>query len=430
MIDDGADLDLVSTVPPDSGPAWTSFQTGLDPENHEIIDFTRIDENFDTQVNTLSSINRNHIWDILNNRGKKAIPINLPMMYPAEGKAPVAVSGLPAPGIDETSVQPPDILNELKREYPNYSVVPGTIGEYTEENIRTWLANAEQTVDEKFEFAMDIQSRQDPDVLMLHIHETDVVQHKLWDRLHPPTDQVTDFYANIDDRIGELSDRADNILILSDHGFRSNDFVVYLNTWLRRRGYLKAETKARTVSKLKQVAATVLPERVIEFYKESDTTVEDTVLGENLQKNIFKSDETSAFAHGVGRGKIYIKDWDVIDALVSDLEELTVNGEEIVDDITIYEEIDGPNVIVEPAEPYHFESTPDQPALVERIEKRDGNHIGTHDKEGVFISNGDFFDNPDKESISIVDVMPTILEAVDIPIPSRLDGEIRSDVLA
>lgn len=429
MADSGIDLDLISTVPPDSGPAWTSFQTGLDPETHEVIDFTRINENFDTQANTLTSVNGSHIWEILNNRGKEAIPLNLPMLYPAEDQASIAVSGLPAPEIDEASVHPPETLRRLKEQYTNYSVVPESIGEYTEENISRWLTNAERTVDEKFEFAAEVQSERNPDVLMLHIHETDVVQHRLWDRLHPPTEQVADFYANIDNWIGEVRDKADNILILSDHGFRSNDYAVYLNTWLRRKGYLKAERKARTVSKLKQVAATLLPERIIDVYRESDTTVEDKVLGEDLQKSVFKSRETAAFAHGVGRGKIYIKDWNVADSLVSDLEEITVDGERIVEDITVYEDINGPNLIVEPIEPYHFESTLSQPTLVERIEKRDGNHIGTHGKVGVFIASGKTFDDPDRESINIVDLMPTLLQLVDVSVPAGIDGEAQGDLL-
>lgn len=430
MADSGIDLDLISTVPPDSGPAWTSFQTGLDPETHEVIDFTRIDENFDTQANTLTSVNGSHIWEILNNRGKEAIPLNLPMLYPAEDQASIAVSGLPAPEIDEASVHPPETLRRLKEQYTNYSVVPESIGEYTEENISRWLTNAERTVDEKFEFAAEVQSERNPDVLMLHIHETDVVQHRLWDRLHPPTEQVADFYANIDNWIGEVRDKADNILILSDHGFRSNDYAVYLNTWLRRKGYLKGDNKTQTVSKLKRFAATVLPQPVIDFYKKTDTTIEDKVLGEDLQKSVFKSTETTAFAHGVGRGKIYIKDWNVADALISDIEEMTVHGKQIVDDVTVYEDISGPDLIVEPVGPYHFESALNQSKLVKSIEKKDGNHLGTHAQEGIFIADGEIFKHSDQEIINIVDVMPTILTAVDVPIPDGLDGNLQDDLLS
>ena len=38
---DGASARLASTVPPMSFPAWSTFQTGLDPGDHGLFDFTQ-----------------------------------------------------------------------------------------------------------------------------------------------------------------------------------------------------------------------------------------------------------------------------------------------------------------------------------------------------------------------------------------------------
>ena len=41
LLDEGAQGPLLSTIPPLTGPAWTSFQTGVNPGKHGIFGWTK-----------------------------------------------------------------------------------------------------------------------------------------------------------------------------------------------------------------------------------------------------------------------------------------------------------------------------------------------------------------------------------------------------
>jgi hypothetical protein len=49
---------------------------------------------------------------------------------------------------------------------------------------------------------------------------------------------------------------------------------------------------------------------------------------------------------------------------------------------------------------------------------------GTHDRNGVFVLNGAGFQQGFQTHAEIIDILPTILAYLELPIPSHLDGKV------
>jgi predicted AlkP superfamily phosphohydrolase/phosphomutase len=100
------------------------------------------------------------------------------------------------------------------------------------------LDRREVIVDELFE-------REDWDLFIGVITETDRLQHFFWDAIEDPThrfhEQFREVYRRVDKIIGRIADRAganDTLFVMSDHGFAPLEKQVYVNHWLAEKGYL------------------------------------------------------------------------------------------------------------------------------------------------------------------------------------------------
>ncbi|MCX7598638.1 MAG: alkaline phosphatase family protein, partial [Armatimonadetes bacterium] len=88
------------------------------------------------------------------------------------------------------------------------------------------------------------------DAFMVHIMETDRINHFLWrhfEQGHPTyRGRFLDFYRAVDRAVGQIADTAGDdaaLLVLSDHGFSTARAAVFLNTWLAQAGWLRLETQ-------------------------------------------------------------------------------------------------------------------------------------------------------------------------------------------
>jgi predicted AlkP superfamily phosphohydrolase/phosphomutase len=83
------------------------------------------------------------------------------------------------------------------------------------------------------------------DFFMTHIMETDRLHHFFWEEMENGDPRFApaflDFYRRVDRALGELSSWVDDettLVVLSDHGFCSIRQEVHVNTWLAQNGYL------------------------------------------------------------------------------------------------------------------------------------------------------------------------------------------------
>lgn len=254
---------LASTEPPITPTAWTSFQTGLPPERHNVLGFRRYTlENgrFQAGINLSSSVGAQRIWDILSGQGRKIGIINLPLTYPPFPVNGVLVSGFPVPSADADFTYPPGFKDEILRMVPDFEVMQSGLGarqkgRTVEEIVDGWV----RMMSQKTLVARHLLEREPWDVFMIHVQETDMMQHFLWqcidpsDPDHRPGDfaRVARFYSKLDAEVGSLIERGRergfSVLLLSDHGFQRCLDDVKINSWLYQKGYLVLRKDAKRV---------------------------------------------------------------------------------------------------------------------------------------------------------------------------------------
>ena len=285
---------LASTDPPITPTAWTSFQTGMLPEEHQILGFRRFYmEDGKLQSNILMSSNLGvpRIWDILSENERKLCILNLPLTYPPFNINGVLVSGFPIPSSNTEYTYPLEFKKELLDLIPDFQVMQSGIGAdqqgmKVEEIVERWI----RLMSQKATLALHLLRKDPWDVFMVHIQEGDLMQHRLWpcidprDSAHEPEDfkKVAAFYSTMDSRVASIVEEGRkqgySVLMLSDHGFQRCHYNVKINNWLFENRYLvlKKDAKRMLISVLKKVADLPVFYKLRSRMKHRATTVNTT----------------------------------------------------------------------------------------------------------------------------------------------------------
>jgi predicted AlkP superfamily phosphohydrolase/phosphomutase len=127
LVEEGSHGNLVSTTPPLSPVAWTSFITGSNPEKHGIYDFLmrKGNEGYTVKFSNGGDRKVKPIWEIINKTGGELVGIvNVPMSYPPDIVNNFIVSGFDAPGTDSSSMHPSELYDEILERFGNYIIEP------------------------------------------------------------------------------------------------------------------------------------------------------------------------------------------------------------------------------------------------------------------------------------------------------------------
>ena len=431
---------LESTVPPISPPAWASFMTGVNPGKHGIYDFiSSKPDSFQKVLVNSSNVRSRRVWDLVGENGKKSIILYVPLTYPPQKIDGVMISGIPAPPNGEF-IYPKGMDKELEEKLGEWWVeIEGeTFRNFHEE---TFLRAIYQTLETRLRVA-DYLMTKEWDLFVLVFMETDLAQHFLWkekDRCLLP------LYVRIDEMIGHLTESLgdeDVVVILSDHGFGPVRKTLYLNTWLRENGFLASKSQRLRPKE------TADPEV---FHRRRRRTLRQMIrwaLGRKRFVIDWKKTQcyfinTGMQFHGIrlnleGReaeGTVKPEEYDrVRNRLIEKLQgmEDKEEGKKVVEAVFRREEIywgpctkDAPDVIFVPDYEY---------APSERIkddvfkERRDGR--GVHRRDGVLMLRGPGIKKGEKiEGAHIMDLAPTILYLMGLPIPRGFDGKVLTKAL-
>jgi len=105
---------LKSSIPPTSGPSWSSFMTGMNPGKTGIYDFLyRREGTYSFPPVNASQRSGTTMWRYLSDAGYRVGVLNLPMSYPVEKINGFMVSGWMTPYNATDYVHPPDLAAEL-----------------------------------------------------------------------------------------------------------------------------------------------------------------------------------------------------------------------------------------------------------------------------------------------------------------------------
>jgi len=261
----GEPVEIASTVPPVSSVAWATFSTGVNPGNHGIFGFVDRDPaTLEERIPSSRDLRSPTLWQMLNDRGKRTIVLNVPLTYP-----PLEVDGIMVSCFLCTDlargVTPRSLLPRLRalgyRIDPDPALAAADRAAYFDEVLATFRARRRAI----FELV-----REPWDLFMAHVMMTDRVNHFFWkDGTDPASlfhDRFWGFYQEVDDLVGEVSDLLPDeveIFLLSDHGFGPLEQDVDLNAALaegRLLSYQDGGLGLRAVGS--SPAYTLLPGRV------------------------------------------------------------------------------------------------------------------------------------------------------------------------
>lgn len=471
---------LRSVLPVLSPSAWASFATGVNPGRHGIFDFAqRSPDSYQLRLITSRDCKAPTLWRLLSDAGKRVAVINVPMTYPAESVNGVMITGLGTPD-QQTFTYPPELSSQLRAKgyRVNKSVFyrPGREGAFLKDvyDITRRVADTAQEL-----------LRQEPwDFFKVVFRDCDEMSHFFWkhmDAQHPAHNPRTDsryasalleYYQYLDHLAGELIETAGpdvNVIIMSDHGLGPLYKDVFLNEWLRQEGLLATKFNlaqsqggilgrmgltGSSVSSLLQRMGLASFERWLRL-----TLGEKTKLLPAHNRAVFPEaiDWTNTRSYSFGyHGQIFInvqgrEPGGIVESgreyaeLRSQIEQALYamtdpeDGQPIVSEIIPQEKaFQGPYTKLGPdlviimrnfsyitRQGYEFTNR-----LGQILSPPSTYESGSHRIDGLlFVGGPDFRARGDLGNYSILDLAPTILHLLGLPVPNHMEGKVLVDLL-
>jgi len=488
LIKQGVCGNLISTIPPLSPNAWTTFATGKNAGKHGIYSFTEQKLN-SYEIQFVNSLSRKAkpIWSILSKAGKKVGVINMPITYPPDKVNGFMISGMDTPGKECDFTYPKDLKKHILKKFDyeiDYSFL-GSLNKYTGQKI---LDNLYKVEKKRIDVAKYLMNKYEWDFFFIVLVALDRVQHFFWhcmDEKHPRyyeegaelfRNAIFEMYEKMDSLVGELIDDLEdsaNIIIMSDHGagpFDGSVPYLNLNDWLINHNYLRLKKERKTsVNKVRDVKINLL-RYLRKFLREilpskMRQKLKSTLprLHEKFQSHLYFSSidwtKTWAFAsydEFMARGiRINLKGREpqgIVDPLkeYEDLRDELVEkisclkhpttGEPIVKQVFRREELfngpyleKAPDLVVLWGESAFFSSVSQYGKRLhqkkEEFKLTNISRSGEHRLNGIHIISGPNIKKGKKiEKVSIIDLTPTILYLLGHPIIKDMDGKVLTQI--
>lgn len=259
LVETGTRGTLLSTIPPITPAAWTTFLTGKGPGKHGIIDFVRYNaRDHRLAFNSTQAVGEKSLWTILSEQGLHVGSIQVPMTYPPYPVNGFLISGFETPGLESEFCYPPTLKPGLLAAVPDYGYKSDWHKSHGDDDA-TFEKNM-AFVGHSFLQMADVLKHctaEHPwDAAMVVLKMVDNASHKAWAQLDPLTadrwparkDVCARMWRQLDGAIGLMIDMArardpqTAILMMSDHGHGSLDARVYANRLLERGGFLKQKS--------------------------------------------------------------------------------------------------------------------------------------------------------------------------------------------
>ena len=234
------------SIPEISAVSWSSFMTGTQAGNHGIFGFVDlVPGTYQYRFPNFSDLKAPTFFDELGLKNKRSVIINLPATYPARAIPGVMISGFVALDL-EKAVFPTSYIPILKQMGYQIDVDAGKGRDKKAE----FLADLHCALKIRKQVADILWEKENWDVFMFTITETDRLQHFLYDAYgdsrHPYNCEFNGFYQEVDQIAASFLERAATvgeieIVALSDHGFGPIKSEVYLNPILKKHGYFSLE---------------------------------------------------------------------------------------------------------------------------------------------------------------------------------------------
>jgi predicted AlkP superfamily phosphohydrolase/phosphomutase len=479
----GARGPLRSTIPPMTFPAFPSLLSGLNPGRHGILGPEAVDlRAYQAQDRQLAvgsgAIAGRTVLDLASAAGRRVLSYGVPMTYPAWPVNGVLVAGYPTPDLFRLFAEPPDAVTDLALRMPERAAnrlrgkpLDVAMDEGRDAPPEEIFESAVTEIQNAAENVGTLLSRDAYDLVAFVIRGTDFVNHGLftyrnprspaWDaqtraRYGPLIDRV---YEEVDAAVGRLLEQIGDdalVVLASDHGGGPPPTRrFYVTAGLARRGWLAASqaggarstratlgvlrrvpgwpmlkaTNLRALSSRgrKRLAGLRAVGSAVDWSRTRAYFVRTYQPGGGIQINL-----RGRQPHGVVEpGPEYEQ---LRDEVLAGLRELRdpQTGQPLIQEAHRREDVyRGP----------HLDRAPDIVFLVEpdyMLEEGPGPLVATmepavaqlvraaHRMHGVFALKGAgvFRTGLELPPVEIVDIAPTLLHAIGLPLPEDLDGRV------
>jgi predicted AlkP superfamily phosphohydrolase/phosphomutase len=247
--------ELKSTIPPTSGPSWSSFMTGKNPGKTGIYDFLyRQEGTYIFPPVNASQRDGQALWRLLSDQGRSVGVVNVPMSYPVEEVNGYMISGWMTPYSAQDFSYPPDLWRTLRDEIGYYAIYPTET--FAESRKESFFKASDDLLDLRSSTISYLMDKYPTDFFMAVIFDTDRILHQLWHYMDPghpwrehgdsedKSGPVVRYFQRVDQKLGEIVGRVDEdtlVIILSDHGMGPAHNFIVLNNWLLDVGLLQVK---------------------------------------------------------------------------------------------------------------------------------------------------------------------------------------------
>lgn len=469
---------LRSVYPPISPAAWTTFATGYNPGKHGTYDFRDYDTSryscfADTIVDSNAFAGKS-IWDLVGAAGQKVGVVTVPVTYPAWKVNGFMISGYPTPDTGKSYTYPPELAKSI----------PSLVGDaafFKSATHGTLLQEMNRLLHLCADVSIEQLKKDDYGLFIMVVGATDRAHHDWWkyiDPSHPAYDPeeaalygdlILQVYQTCDICIGKFLDVIDDdttVIVMSDHGggahpryyFNTNYFLRTLDLLAPSakatksnsgfRGFFKKfyRSKIRRFPYLEKVYR-----RLPQALKKVATNLDSqTMMGldaidwphtrayrfpmyppvEGIMINVAGRQPHGCVQPGVEYEELRTR-------ILEEIRQLRdpQTGEAIVVEAYRREEIyhgerleTAPDLIIVTRDCYKGGTSIE--ALVSEVPLDVLSKLsGVHRMDGILLVQGPHIrQNAVIEGANIIDVAPTILYALGMPIPSDMDGKTLKDV--
>ncbi len=447
---------LKSTMPPYTPPAWSSFYTGVNPGKHGIFGFTWFNpETGKRELSNSRVMGCKKLWQVLNDHGLKTGLINLPLTYPAEAVDGYTVTGMMTPENSKSFTYPEKLTADLSSMPEEYIVDLAVTPDVDAKNTDV-VKKLQDMLRGRRAACLKLLKEQPCDFWMTVFVTPDRLQHVYWKYLDPSSGlyetsraeqfrgEILECYRELDRTIGDIvsvlgSDS--QVFVISDHGFCNLNKKFFLNNWLAREGFFQVGSS----SKLALRGGRILRSGMLSKFFASSI---GTRIREQSINRAMDWSRTSAYAYEQGlflnlkgrEEKGIVKPGAEYEDIRGKIAERLRNfvdpesGNRVVDAVTYKEEIYkgdylamAPDLVpvLEDYSCYIHDGLLETELLVDCSSAP----AGIHHPDGVFAAWGpNIAGNQMIENAEIIDVAPTILHALGLPVPEHMDGKVLGDL--
>jgi predicted AlkP superfamily phosphohydrolase/phosphomutase len=407
LAEQGSLLRMDSTWPWVSSVAWSTMMTGVNPGKHNIFGFIDRDPaTYKQFIPTSAHMKAKTLWEVLSQAGKRVIVVNVPVTYPPRQVNGILVGGFLSPSL-EKAVYPASYLPTLQ----SLGYIVDADPWKARESKELALQEVNAALDARIRTLFHLVENEAWDYLHLHVMETDRLHHFLWQQMeegHPAyAPAFYDVYRRIDDMLGQLAAKLDEhttLLWMADHGFCSIKKEVYVNRWLMDQGWLKLRNlppdRKKGLDEIDpaSVAYSLDPGRVV-----------IRLQGREKEGAVAPGAEYESLREEIAAAALELRDPESDDPIF----QAAFKREELYHGPYLEQAAD---LILAPYDGYD----PKGPLYKETLTYKGDELVGMHTFDDAMLYVGGRA--VPQTRFSVVNVMPTILDLMEVPQPPGLDG--------